>query len=800
MFTGWDAIVCWVCRFPRRAIALWLVVLGGLAILGVQRAEDQLISSDMYALIEPSMSGARSESGQLREVANQHMRGLLERQQTWLVSHDDPQRAKAAAAALRDRLTVSGLYERVGEGGAESAEVDPFQFYNRFPLLLADDAGLQMAAQFGHDAMVQRVEQALYSNSTGIATFGFEHDPFLLRGHFLASMVYLPPPFQLDRGDVVARLGGKWIYLVPARLAHSAFDFANQDALADFASDAASTLQLDFGASVVSVGAVDYATENRRLAMRESMFIGTASVLLLLMLMYFTFRGLRPLVAVAFTVATGIVGGFMVCIAVFGSMHVLTAIGGVTLIGITVDYAFHLLADGFRAHSGRWHVSEGLKSTLPVVALGLLTTLVGFSGLYISGFRGLQELAVFSAGGLVIAFTGLVLGYPWLLRDWTPRGPPPILRAAMAWGRVWRPGWPLLVVVGAIAALALVLNPRVEEAGDIRLLAARSPAIEELQNRSALLAGTLMDSRFVVVAGDDVEQLLQREEDLRIQLDHMRREGVLEHFTQLSRFVPSKRRQDEARALHQALYQGDAPAIQVLAERIGLTDAVVATQRALVAEPVPAHLELESWLASPLATLGAHLWLGKVGHQVASVTTLGNVRAPDRLSSGLASLDGVLLVDNVALISEAFQSYVDNAVRGLAAALVMIALLMMVRFGVAVGAQVLLVPVLAGALALGCLLALGERLNLFHIVALALVLGTGMDYALFLKTGHLRPEPMLAVLLAAITTECAFGLLAVSEVPAIHGFGLTVALGTLFSFLLAPVVRQAARESGGMRL
>ena len=51
---------------------------------------------------------------------------------------------------------------------------------------------------------------------------------------------------------------------------------------------------------------------------------------------------------------------------------------------------------------------------------------------------------------------------------------------------------------------------------------------------------------------------------------------------------------------------------------------------------------------------------------------------------------------------------------------------------------------------------------------------------------------MLAVLLAALTTECAFGLLGLSQVRAIHAFGATVALGTILTFLLAPMVSDRA--------
>jgi predicted exporter len=108
-------------------------------------------------------------------------------------------------------------------------------------------------------------------------------------------------------------------------------------------------------------------------------------------------------------------------------------------------------------------------------------------------------------------------------------------------------------------------------------------------------------------------------------------------------------------------------------------------------------------------------------------------------------------------------------------------------FGWAEGLAALLVPVGACALTLAVLAGIGVPINLFHIVGLALVLGIGLDYTLFLKFGRSMSQTILAVLLAAVTTECAFGLLGLSRVGAINSFGVTVALGVAFAFLLAPM-------------
>jgi predicted exporter len=45
---------------------------------------------------------------------------------------------------------------------------------------------------------------------------------------------------------------------------------------------------------------------------------------------------------------------------------------------------------------------------------------------------------------------------------------------------------------------------------------------------------------------------------------------------------------------------------------------------------------------------------------------------------------------------------------------------------------------------------------------------------------------MLAITLAALSTILSFGMLAMSQVFAVHAFGMTMLIGIVFAFLFAP--------------
>jgi predicted exporter len=94
-----------------------------------------------------------------------------------------------------------------------------------------------------------------------------------------------------------------------------------------------------------------------------------------------------------------------------------------------------------------------------------------------------------------------------------------------------------------------------------------------------------------------------------------------------------------------------------------------------------------------------------------------------------------------------------------------------------------LTPVFAAVMIeLGVLVLLGQRLTLFHLVSLLLVVGIGLNYALFFN----RPQgsrTLTALLVCGMTTISAFGCLAFSATPVLHAIGLTVALGAVLSLV-----------------
>jgi predicted exporter len=101
--------------------------------------------------------------------------------------------------------------------------------------------------------------------------------------------------------------------------------------------------------------------------------------------------------------------------------------------------------------------------------------------------------------------------------------------------------------------------------------------------------------------------------------------------------------------------------------------------------------------------------------------------------------------------------------------------------------QVVLPVALALLLTAALLQLAGQRLTVFHLIAMLLVMGIGLNYSLFFdrpeEDAAARRRTLFALLVTCATTVLAFGTLAFSSNPVLHAIGLTVTTGALAAFL-----------------
>lgn len=758
------------------AATFLLALLGLLAVAAWQWRGAAPVSANLLELLPGQASDA------LHERAEQRMQEPLNRDLILLVGHPDADRALALAAENGAALQHSALFESVQWQLAPDLDSLRQQLDSgRLALLGAAEREQLLSAP---QAFVEQRVQALFDPFAGATLLPTEQDWL-----GLAQRVQSHPP---QRGKIrmtaagalyLEHAGQTWA-LLRARTASHAFDQQLPPLVAAQVEEARSRVAAAGGELLATSGLL-YAAHGQQQARQESSLIGGLSLAGGLLLLFWLFRTPRVLLAVL-PVGVGVLAGITACVALFGQIHVMTLVLGASLIGVSLDFPLHFLSKSWGLQP--WRGERGLRMALPGLRLALATNLIGYLALAFTPFPALTQIAVFSACGLLGAFLCTVCLLPWLfrtsLRPW-PGG----LRVAQAWlaGRqalLRRVGTPWLLAGLLAFSIGGVLQ--LDFRDDLRQWIATAPQLQDQARRTGEIVGYLPTSQFFLIRAGNQEELLEREQQLRQRLDPLLAEQRLGGYQALSQFVASPAQQ---RALADGLPALLAHAEPLLALGVSAQMLRAEVER-LQAQP---PLSIEQALAGPLGEPWRPLWLGE-GDVSASIVSLQGPLRTDALAEAAEGLAGVELVDRPAQLNALFAETQVKAAELKLASCVLILLLLWAAFGLRGGLRCLAIPLLSAFAALACLGWLGQPLTLFALFGLLLVTAVGVDYAILMReqVGG-SAVSLLGTALAAVTTWLSFGLLALSQTPAVSSFGLAVSLGLVFCFLLSPWA--AARDA-----
>jgi predicted exporter len=161
----------------------------------------------------------------------------------------------------------------------------------------------------------------------------------------------------------------------------------------------------------------------------------------------------------------------------------------------------------------------------------------------------------------------------------------------------------------------------------------------------------------------------------------------------------------------------------------------------------------------------------------------------------------VVLLDMKRELDELYRGYRLRALGFAMLGVVAIVLLLMVTLRSARRSWDVVAPLAAAVLVTAAiLLATGARLNIFHLVALLLVVGVGSNYTLFFERGNPgAADPQrtaTSVLFCNLSTVVGFGVLGFAATPVLSAIGTTVAIGAFLSLVFAAILTARSPPAG----
>ena len=707
----------------------------------------------------------------------------------------------AASRQLAAAMRASGRFDQVSNGDNDAwAAVGRWMFDRRYLLSPAVVPG-----HFSAEGLRVAFDEtlSLLGTPAGEAIKPLlDQDPTGEVQRIAEAMIPVNSP-RTEQGVWVARDGSRALILAGTRVPGA--DLDGQAAAIALVRQAFAT-QADGAAKGLTLqmsGAPVFAVDSRTQIQHEAEWLALAGTVLMSTLLLLAFASLAALGAAMLPVATGVVVGIAAVSLVFGGVHGATLGFGSTLIGEAVDYAIYYLIQARGREGPGWR--HWLVHGWPTVRLGLLTSVCGFAALVFSGFPGLAQLGVFSIAGLLGAATTT----SWLLPVLMPDGARGVgLRRQL--GRLARAGVRLLprtralwLVLGAASLLLVWQRSDLWKAE----LSSLSPVSKQALALDASLRADMGSSdsgALVVVQAPDAQTLLQRTEAASARLDRLVDERVIAGFDSVTRFLPSVRTQRQRLAalpdtatLQAALVQAtrDGP---LKAARLAPFVAAVEAARQ---RPVDTPARVKGSAIAPLVdallmqradgSWSALLPLQPIGAAVDTV----------RVGAALQGLPETQVLDIGSELGRLYDRYLGEArTQALLGAL---GVVLLVAFWLRSPRRVLSVCqplLLAVVLTLGGLALLHVPLGILHLVGLLLVVAVGSNYALFFDLlrddAGSSDDTLASLLLANTTTVLSFGLIAMSQIPALSAIGRVVAPGALLALLLAAAFAPRPARSG----
>ncbi len=770
-------------RRVSRGFLLWLALVVLAATACLVKLQGNWLDSDLLALLPEDRLPANA-----RALAEHHQDRFTDRT-LWLVPADSAADAAGQARDLRERLNASGLFSEVGPDLAPRQLQQRYQALHpyRFQFLAPRD---RQRLKNDPRALIDNALARVFG-PFGVSGDQWRGDPLFLFEHYLQALA--PFTLELENGVPVATGDGRYWALTTATVQGGGFALDRQSRLLAIVDEAHRHWP-----DLLATGAPLYTAAGADSARREISTVGLFSLVAVITLFLVLFAGPRPMLLALASVATGLLCGLAATLWAFGQIQLLGLVFGAGLIGVAVDYSIHFFCQ--RLDQPTVPARTLRRHLMAPLALALVSSVLGYLAMGLAAFPGLRQVAVFSAAGLTGAWLTVMLAVPALSGD----APPPRERLLARVG-LWRRGWPAwcrrhrLILLATVAGLLVTGLWRLSPDDDVRhyqsppaWLQAQSERIQTLLPRG--------DSRYFIVHGDTLSQWWQRERDLARQLDAITGErGALDSYRAISAlWQPPAQQQALHRMLGERLYRHTRFADYL--RQLGLGEQALARQQRALEDAADNSLSLDAWLAAVDDEALSGQWGGCDRHGCTSLIQLAGLRDPAKVADLAAPDQGRYFIDRAGTISDTLAALREHLAWLLVGAYLLSGLVLALAKGPVTALRLLGVPALASLAALAALGWLQGGYGLITVLALYLLLGIGIDYAIFFSQPETRRDAAaLAVLLSAATTSLSFGLLSLSSTRLVADFGLTLLIGILGAALIAPLLAagpQAGAQPG----
>ncbi len=608
-------------------------------------------------------------------------------------------------------------------------------------------------------------------------------------------------------------------------------------------------------AGITGVPVLEY--EEMATSMTDMKKASVLSLVLTVLLLLFSFRGVKNTVAAMTTLLIAISMAFGMATLLVGHLNILSMAFAVMLLGLGVEYGIQVVLrhqELLTTESFDQALQQSLSSNLRPVFLACITTALAFLTFLLTDFRGIAELGVIAAAGVVVCFAATFTVLPAMLvvlkKGQGAGGKGQTQGAGQGIARLFaRPG----LIVGCITLLALGGAAALQHVPfDFNMLNLQAKGLESVTYAYKLMKSKENSGYFGVSMAKD------RDEALRLTKQFEALPSV-DHVVSLPALVPDQQSEKlaELERIKQIMakvqpvpYEENLRVMELPATFEGFREQVeklkihLEAHKQPEAQPIAAFLQtldrffaglekekdgnaltmLREMQEAMFAPLPEKLHLLKQSLQARAVT---EADVPQALKQRFVGKDGRLLlqiapkheifneqplaqfvtqiksVDPHATgepvsVYESFRILKQSYLNAFLYAIGGVVVILLISFRSIAATLLGIAPLAAGLLLMvGGMWLFGLKFNVANIIVMPLLLGVGIDSAIYIISRHLKGEESPAqvvfssagkgVFLNALTILFSFGALMVAHHQGVFSIGATMSLGMttiVLAFLL----------------
>ncbi len=545
-----------------------------------------------------------------------------------------------------------------------------------------------------------------------------------------------------------------------------------------------------FGAALVAVA-------NAQQIKKDIKFTaGIAVTFLLLILILFYKNSAIPLILFLPTIFGGLLSIAFLYLIRTKISAISLGIGSV-LLGVTLDYALHILTHIRNNNS----VRKLYKEVAPSILMSSLTTASAFLCLLFLKSQALQDLGIFAAVSVLGSSIFALLFIPQVYKTVLKKEKNNTVLDQIASYGIHKKKWGL-AIIGILLITSIFTYDKVVFNQDITKLNFEPTHLIEARERLDALTNINSKSIYLAAYGDTREEVLQVNDSLYTTLQQLKNKDQIVGFSSIAALVRSEKSQKERIKRWQDFWSADTRSsfqghLIASGNELGFKPSTFDQFYALLGSEFN-PLTIKDYEGISAFTIDDYI---ATENNFTTITTLIKVDSANaKFVNAAFEDDPQTLLINRQRMNETFLGNLKNDFNRLIGYSIIVILLILLLFYRSLSLTLVTgIPILiTWFLTIGIMGLLHIEFNIFNIIISTFVFGLGVDYCIFITNGLLAeyrtgeralPTHKTSILLSVITTILGVGVLIFAKHPALYTISLVSLIGILSAVFVAFTVQ-----------